>query len=528
MSDPSLSSFGTQREGASRYVGALREHWLLILMLVIVAVGSAAAYSYTAKKKFKADADVLVTPQGSDIYPGLPVIRDTNGLTSGVLTAARLIQTPQVADRVRERHPEFGLSRNGLLNSISVDPLSQSNVIALVATARTANRASDIANAFANEFTSLRAEQFNAALDQARARLRAQVNSLPAAQLNSPAASDLRTQLATLQTAAGGPDPSISVASNAVPPTSQSWPRPKLSIAVAFLVALLLGAGVALALELFNPRISREDELLLGHRLPILARVPRVSSSVASRYLTHRGRLPANVWEAYRTLRASLTGAGPKGGFPRRILVTSAIPGEAKTMTSVNLAITLALSGVKVILVDADLRRPMIATVFGAAARSNGFGLLLLGNATPELALLDAPGTPNLQLLLSNPEHAHLVDLLQHERLETVLEQLGDFADVVVIDSPPLTEVADALPLADVADTVLVAVRLGRSRRDKLDELRRALAQRGVSPAGFVVTTRKRAKKKTYGYSYQNVDRRRPTLDEVVEPQVEVAPGRGE
>jgi len=181
-----------------------------------------------------------------------------------------------------------------------------------------------------------------------------------------------------------------------------------------------------------------------------------------------------------------------------------------------------------VILVDADLRRPMIATVFGAAARSNGFGLLLLGNATPELALLDAPGTPNLQLLLSNPEHAHLVDLLQHERLETVLEQLGDYADVIVIDSPPLTEVADALPLADVVDTVLVAVRLGRSRRDKLDELRRALAQRGVSPAGFVVTTRKRAKKKTYGYSYQNVDRRQPTLDDVAEPPVEVTPGRGE
>src|SRR6185312_6827670 len=225
MSDPTLSSFGTQREGASRYVGALREHWLLILMLVIVAVGSAAAYSYTAKKKFKADADVLVTPQGSDIYPGLPVIRDTNGLTSGVLTAARLIQTPQVADRVRARHPEFGLSRDGLLGSISVDPLSQSNVIAIVSTARSADRAANIANAFANEFTSLRAQQFNSALDQARSRLRAQVNSLPASQQNSPAASDLRAQLASLETAAGGPDPSIGVASNAVPPSSQSWPR---------------------------------------------------------------------------------------------------------------------------------------------------------------------------------------------------------------------------------------------------------------------------------------------------------------
>jgi receptor protein-tyrosine kinase/non-specific protein-tyrosine kinase len=195
-------------------------------------------------------------------------------------------------------------------------------------------------------------------------------------------------------------------------------------------------------------------------------------------------------------------------------------------MTSVNLAITMALTGVKVILIDADLRRPMIATVFGAAARSNGFGLLLLGNAPPELALLEAPGTPNLQLLLSNPEHAHLVDLLQRGRLEAVLEQLRDYADVIIIDSPPLTEVGDALPLADVADMVLVAVRLGRSRRDKLDELRRALAQRGVSPAGFVVTTRRRNRKPAYGYGYQSVDRRQPTADELTAP-TRVQAGRG-
>jgi capsular exopolysaccharide synthesis family protein len=524
MTEPTIS-FANQREGASRYLAALREHWLLILTLVVVAVGSAAVYSYTAPKKYKAEADLLVTPQSDSTFDGLPVIRESNGLTSGVLTAARLVQTPQVAERVRT-HQSFGLSRNALLASIEVQPVSQSNIIAIIATAGSPTRAADIANAFALGFVNLRKDDFDTALNGTMARLRARIASLPPSQLSTPAASDLRAQLAQLQTLAGGPDPSVSVASPAVPPSSPSWPRPKLSMAIALLVALLLGAGAALALELFNPRINREDELLLGHRLPILARVPRVSNSSASRYLTHRGRLPAHVWEAYRTLRASLTGAGPDGGYPRTILVTSAIPGEGKTMTSVNLAITMALTGTKVILIDADLRRPMIATVFGAAARANGFGLLLLGNAAPELALLEAPGTPNLQLLLSNPEHAHLVDLLQRGRLEAVLDQLRDYADVIIIDSPPLTEVGDALPLADVADLVLVAVRLGRSRRDKLDELRRALAQRGVSPAGFVVTTRRRSRKAPYGYSYQSVDKRRPALDELTEP-TRVEAGRG-
>jgi len=514
MTEPTLS-FGTQREGASRYLAALREHWLLILTLVVVAVGVAAVYSYTAPKKYKAEADLLVTPQSDSAFDGLPVIRESNGLTSGVLTAARLVSTPQVAERVRSENP-FGLSRNALLGSIAVQPISQSNIIAIVATAGTAERSARIANAFALGFIGLRSDDFDSALAQTTTRLRARIATLPPAQLSTPAASDLRAQLAELQTLAGAPDPSVTLASRAVPPSSPSWPRPKLSIAIALLVALLLGIGAALALEHFNPRINREDELLLGHRLPILARVPRLGGSAASRYLTHRGRLPAHVWEAYRTLRASLTGAGPSGGYPRTILVTSAIPGEGKTMTSVNLAITMALTGVKVILIDADLRRPMVATVFGAAAHSNGFGLLLLGNASPELALLDAPGTPNLQLLLSNPEHAHLVDLLQRERLDAVLEQLREYADVIIIDSPPLTEVGDALPLADVADMVLVAVRLGRSRRDKLDQLRRTLAQRGVSPAGFVVTTRRSNRKPAYGY--QSVDRRQPTTDELSEP----------
>src|SRR6476659_5777571 len=459
MTEPTLS-FGNQREGASRYLGALREHWVLIVALVVIAVGSAAAYSYTAAKKYKAESDLLVSPQSDSAFDGLPVIRESNGLTSGVLTAARLIQTPQVAERVRTRHA-FGMSRDALLGSISVQPLSQSNIIAINATAGSRARSADIANAFAHEFVNQRSDDFNGALTTTMARLRSRIASLPPSQLNTPTASDLRAQLAQLQTLAGGPDPSVSIASPAVQPGSPSWPRPKLSIAIALLVALLLGAGAALALELFNPRVSGKD---------------------ASLYLTHRGRLPAHVWEAYRTLRASLTGAGADGGYPRRILVTSAIPGEGKTMTSVNLAITMALTGVKVILIDADLRRPMIATVFGAAARSNGFGLLLLGNASPELALLEAPGTPNLQLLLSNPEHAHLVDMLQRDRLEAVLEQLREYADVIIIDSPPLTEVGDALPLADVADTVLVAVRLGRSRRDKLDELRRALSLHDAAP----------------------------------------------
>jgi capsular exopolysaccharide synthesis family protein len=205
--------------------------------------------------------------------------------------------------------------------------------------------------------------------------------------------------------------------------------------------------------------------------------------------------------EAYRTLRASLMTAGPDGRLPSSVLITSASPGEAKTMTAVNVAATLAAAGERVVLVDGDLRRPMVATLFGVASQPRGFADLLTGRKTVEQALVSAPGHGDqLRLLLASQEHAHLVDLLHPERVERVLADLRSVADVVVIDSPPVTEVADALTLADQVDTVLIAVRLGRTRRDRLNELRRMLSQRGLAPAGVVVTLKKRSR--GHGYYY--------------------------
>ena len=153
MTEPTLS-FGSQNEGASRYLTALREHWLLILTLVVISVGSAAIVSLTAAKKYEAEAQVLVNPvsEGDATFVGVPVIKESSGLTSGVLTAARLIQTPEIAEGVRTGYG-FHMGRSALLGSISVKPLSQSNIISIVATAGSPERAAAIANAFAVELS---------------------------------------------------------------------------------------------------------------------------------------------------------------------------------------------------------------------------------------------------------------------------------------------------------------------------------------------------------------------------------------
>lgn len=251
---------------------------------------------------------------------------------------------------------------------------------------------------------------------------------------------------------------------------------------------------------------------MLDQRLPILARVPRMGKAQLNQFLSGQRPLPADLREAYRTLRASLAGAGNTASFPQTVLVTSSVPGEGKTMTAVNLATTLAKGDLRVILVDGDLRRPMVGTFFGIPSHRATLAQLLLGNTTVGNALVSVPGYDDrLRLLTASPEHGLLIDLLQSDRVDKLLAELRLEADVIVLDSPPLTEVADALILADAVDAVVVAVRLGRTGRNQLSELRRMLAQRGISPAGFVVTTRGRPRRSAYyGYDAEEAQEATP------------------
>lgn len=509
MNEP-FPEFSGRTQGSLRYLHALREHWLLVLVTVALAVGAAAAYSFTAQKRYEAEADVLVTPlSGSDdTFIGIPgLLRETSVPNSAILTAARLVKTPAVASEARRRLGSSAGTQT-LLEHVEAKPLSQSSIVAVVGKASSRGMAANIANAFAESLIARRTADFQRGLDAVRSRLRAQLQTIPPNLRTTPEAAAIQQRLANLGSVVGAQDPTIEVSSRAEPPRSQTWPRPTLSIAVALLAALLLGTGAAIASELISPRITREEDLVVDHGLPVLARVPRLSAKSVREYLTSKGTLPAYVWEAYRTLRANLAVAGPDGGPPRSILVTSAQANEGKTMTAVNLAVTAARAGSRVVLVDGDLRKPRVATALGIPGGRHGFVRMLKGEATADEALMSAPGHERLALLLSTWEHTGVVDLLEPRRVARVIDQLTQIADLVVIDSPPVTEVADALSLADSSDAVVLAIRLGKGRRDRLADLRRMLARRGIYPTGFVVTNRKHSR--GGGYYYASTDEEPP------------------
>lgn len=483
-----------ERDGLARYTATFRRRWRLIAAIVVVVVGLTAGYALTAAKRYDAEADILVTPIPSDSasFLGINTLLRASTQSDPVVTAARIAQSPAVVADARRRlgrHPD-----------VSVAPVSQSDLVAVHATADTARGAAAIANGYAASVLAVQRESLRREVEAAIRHLRNRLGEIAPAPARSAAEQEavaIRQRLAELVPLLGQPDPTLSIVSRAVPPASASWPRPALSIGVGFLVALLAGLGLALALDLVSPHVKDADELLLEHRLPILGAVPRVRRRELERFVSGHTDLPPHLREAYRIIRGTLEQAGADGGYPRSIVVTSAGASEGKTITAISLANAIVRSGLSVVLVDGDLRKPMLSAVFGVPS-GRGLGALLRGSISVDAALRAAPGrSAAFQLLLSAPDPG-VVDLLDKRRVGEVLAELESRADVVVIDSSALTEVADAFAFAAAVDLVVLCVRLGKTRRDRLTELRRRLAQLATAPAGFVVVGGRKSRRPTY------------------------------
>ena len=297
-------------------------------------------------------------------------------------------------------------------------------------------------------------------------------------------------------------DPTLRLETRANAPPSPFAPRPALTLAAGFLAGLILGVGGAFAMNALDPRLRREEQLRELYSLPILARVPKEKRARAFSFGERRwgfgptekhrralppGELSPTTLESFRTLRTMLTARRGGDSGSRSILVTGPSPFDGKTTTAINLASSLALAGNQVILVEADFRRPTVGEALGLQAPI-GIGDVLLGNEEIENALVPAPPFDyNLSVLLVDRANDWLAEVLSLPAAEALLDEAKRLADYVVLDSPPLTKVIDAMPLARQADDVVLVVRLGSSRLAQLARLGDLLDQNGIRPAGFVV-----------------------------------------
>jgi tyrosine-protein kinase len=483
------------------YWHAFRTHALLILGVTALALVGALTVIFSATKQYDASAGLQVQPMpayGTDPFQGFNVFRQPADGSSPAVAAASIFGSRRFTDVVHRQ-----LGKRGAGVGLSATPLSQADMVSLGATAPTAKLAARAANAYAAVVLAQRRALFESELHQRVRQVQTQIDAIPAGErAQNPVYQSLAAQSGTLRGYFGTADPTIREITPATVPDVASWPRPAATLAIALAIGLLLGIAAAIALELVNPRFTREDDMVVANRLPVLARMPRLSQRLAHDYSDGSGSLPPAAWKPYRTLRAVLATAGGDGNrLPRSILVTSGGPGDGKTFTAVNLAIALSSSGLRVTLIDADVPRPAVATMFGITTRRDGFVRLLRNPDAPDVSPVPAPGHDRLNLLLSAPEQISQLHLFSAARLERILARLQEQCDVVVIDSPPLPEVVEALALTDVSESVVICARIGHSRRDKLAELRDLLARRGVTPLGFFLTTRERLRSSAeYGY----------------------------
>lgn len=481
--------------GLKRYVETIKERKRLVLLTTFLATAAAVAYVLLAPKTYDAQADLLITPASSETLPGLPLIRESSQETRDVETAARLVVNTDVAGRAQKRLDLSGDPQD-LLDDVTAEPVAQSNIVAVTATADSPQEAQDLANAFAEatvvEQTEALREEVTAQIDA----LEKQLASSP-----NPALSD---RVAELQALVSGPNPNFRLETGAALPREQATPRPALTIVGGFLAGLVLGIVGAFASQAFDPRVRREEQLRRSFSLPILARVPEERSR-RPEPLGPRRVSPATA-EAFRILRSSLDRPGEHGSG-RAIMVTGSSPSEGKTTAAANLASALALAGYRVILIEADLRRPSLRKALETEETSSGVVEVLIENASLEDSLVPTPTFgDNLRVLSADSAGGWIADLFSIPTASQMLDDARAMADFVIVDSPPLIEVVDAFPLARRCDDLVIVVRLGRTRLDRLSHLAELLAENDIVPAGFAVIGTKPPGKAEYSYYLETPD----------------------
>lgn len=319
---------------------------------------------------------------------------------------------------------------------------------------------------------------------------------------------------------AGTPN-NIHVLDYAVQPKFPVAPRRRQMVGLAALLALIAGVALARYLDYLDDSIGTSDEVENFLRLPALAVIPAFGGSTSRRLLsaiptnkkngTKRGEellLTASknspLAEAYRQLRTSILLSSP-GGAPKTLLITSSQPGEGKTTTVVNTAMILAQTGARVLLVDADMRRPRLHSIFGA---DNGSGLsTILATRSTEaeiLALIQQHEESGLYLLPAGKIPPNPAELLGSDQVRALVAVLENNFTHVVIDSPPVGSFTDGVLLSTVADGVLLVVHGNAASRNVVKRARQLLTEVGAKIFGVVLNNVSVSRQDHHYYKYQS------------------------
>jgi succinoglycan biosynthesis transport protein ExoP len=458
VSSEAIVDSGERAVELNEYLDILRRRWLGVLIIALAAVTLASAVTFAMPKKYTATTRLFIAVAGGQSATDLA--QGSNFAEKQMSSYAEVATSPRVLGPVIK---QLGLQATPKELSESVEATVPVNTVILEISATDLNptRAAQIANAVGRELATAASEL-------------------------SPAKEDgTKAVMATTIALAEVPD-------------KASSPKIVQNLGIGLILGLLLGLGVAVLRHLLDTKIRSEDDVRSLIDSPILG-VVAYDAEVSAHPMILRDQPLAAASEAIRRLRTNLQFIDV-ANRPKSIVISSSIPGEGKSTIALNLAVSLADTGTRVILVDADLRRPSIAEYVGI---EGGVGLttVLIGRAEVE-DVVQPLGTTGLDLLPAGQVPPNPSELLGSMAMADLLERLSVSYDMVLLDSPPLLPVTDAVVLSNLAGGALVVVGADRIHRPQLQQSLDSLETAGAHLFGIVMN--KIARREAAAYAYDS------------------------
>jgi capsular exopolysaccharide synthesis family protein len=444
-------------------VRALRAAWWMPTLGVVLGGLAAMGVTVAATPVYTSGTQLFISTTDSsstsEVYQG------NQFAEKRIASYAELLTSPELAARVADRL-ELDLAPDELASNISATPVSGTVVLDVSVTDVSAEQARDIAQAVGREFISV-------------------VN-----ELETPAGADVSPVKVTVFGAADLP-------------LEPSSPNPALNLAAGLFLGLLLGAATAIARDRLDRSVKDADQAAELAGAPAIAVILR-DNELRTRHRFEPGSYSRGA-EAYRQLQTNLQFLDVDHP-PRVLMISSALPAEGKTTVAVNLALALAEAGQKVVIVEADLRRPRVTSYLGMLG-DVGLTNILAGQATAG-DVAQPYGDGSLVVIASGPKAPNPAQLLASGNMSTLLDELRAAYDYVILDAPPVLPVADSTGLAVLADGVLLSIRHGSTTREQLQRTRDTLDRVGATTFGVVlnmVPVRDEASLTNgYGYDYDD------------------------
>lgn len=513
-----------------KYIALLR-HWLWLTVLsALLAGGIAYVVSQSRTEVFSSSARYYVQSA-----PGANVNAYTQGLVerSRAQNFAELMVTSVVLQGVVDKLSlNQQLDAYRLRNNISVSVQDDSQIIRVTVRDTKPERAAVIANTVGEVFgewndaqqderfiTKIQeVESSLQTINQERQNVEQKIIALGDPQTNAEDVqlTQLRLELneaqeryqsqfnilTELEVDRTSSKDSIIAVEQAVRPSVPISPRVSSNTLLATILGGLLAIGAVIGLDILDDTVKTPDEVEADTALSTLANIGFIKGEQPQdRLITyHQPRAP--ISEAYRVLRTNMSFAAVDKEI-RSLLVTSSSPGEGKSTTSANLAVVLAQTGKRVVIVDADLRRPSQHKIH-AVTNNQGLTTALLDSHTPVMAHLQETQTPGLRIMSSGPLPPNPAELLNSQRMLDVIIELQEDVDIVLVDTPPVLTVADGAILAPRVDGCILVAEVGGTKREALVESATRMRATGANMFGIVLNRSKAGRGGYYQYYYTN------------------------